>query len=181
MARQRKPPTRLPEGELYTYALKALAARARSAGEMRRLLSRRAIEAAGVDHVLERLAARGYLNDQRFSEALASMRLENQRFGRVRVLRELRARRVAADVAEQAVDAVYAEVDETHLLRGHLGRRLRGQPLPAEPNKLASLYRALRRAGFTHSTVLTELRHRKGHPEWLEKLQEEEESPLEPA
>jgi len=176
MARGRKKPKPLDEAALYNYALGALAARARSAGEMRRLLVRRALEPAAVDAVLARLAERGYLNDDRFSQAFASARLENQRFGRVRVMRELRSRRVAGEVAERAVNEVYAEVNEGELLREQLARRLRGQPPPVEPNKLASLYRSLRRAGFAHAPIVAELRRVKADAELLDHLAEEEDS-----
>jgi len=177
MARARRKPRPLDEAELYSYALEALAARARSAGEMRRLLARRAAKPSATDEVLARLAERGYLNDDRFSQAFASWRLENQRFGRVRVLHDLRSHRVAGEVAERAVKEVYAEVDETALLREQLARRLRGNPPPPEPNKLASLYRALRRAGFSHSPILAELRRAKTDAALLARLEEEEDAP----
>ncbi len=174
MARRRAKP--LDERELWSYALLALAARARSAGEMRRLLARRALEPAAVDNVLERLAGRGYLNDDKFSQAYASARLENQRFGRLRVVRDLRAKRVSGDTAERAVKEVYAEVDENALLREQVARRLRGTLPPSEPNKFASLYRSLRRAGFAHAAILAELRRLKADAELLDQLQEEDDS-----
>lgn len=179
MARGRNKPRPLDEAELYSYALKALAARARSAGEMRRLLARRALEPTAVETVLARLAGRGYLDDERFSQNFASWRLENQRFGRGRVLRDLRSRRVSGEVAERAVSQVYADVDETALLREQLARRLRGHPPPSEVNKLASLYRSLRRAGFSHAPILAELRRARADAKLLDRLQEEEDTPPE--
>lgn len=174
MPRKRLKP--LDEPGLWTYALQALAARARSVGEMRRLLARRALEPAAVDSVLERLAGRGYLNDDKFSQAYASARLENQRFGRLRVVRDLRAKRVSGETALHAVNEVYAEVDENALLREQLARRLHAGSPPSEPHKLASLYRSLRRAGFAHTPILGELRRLKTDAELLDQLQEEDDS-----
>jgi hypothetical protein len=65
-------------------------------------------------------------------------------------------------------------VAEAELLRAHLARRLRRRPPPAEPRKLASLYRALRRAGFSHGGVMAELHRLRADPEVLEKLETEE-------
>ncbi len=97
-------PKPLSEDGLYQYALKALAARARSTGELRRMLERRAARKADAAQVLGRLKESGYLNDQKFAQSYAAWRLENQRLGRFRVERDLRARLVAPRLAERAVE-----------------------------------------------------------------------------
>ena len=188
-ARKPRAPKRLAEEELYWHAVKQLAMRARSVAELRRLLERRALRRQDVPTVLARVKKRGYLNDERFAETFAAARLENQRLGRVRVVHDLRLRLVAPEVAQRAVRSAYEGVDEAHLLRQHLARRLRSDrlgpdrlghsgppqnPQPLEnPQKLASLYRALRRAGFSHGAVLAELRRLQADPELLEHLEEE--------
>ncbi len=180
-------PKRLAEEELYWHAVKQLAVRARSVAELRRLLERRALRRQDVPTVLARVKKRGYLNDERFAETFAAARLENQRLGRLRVIHDLRLRLVAPEVAQSAVCSAYQGVDEAHLLRQHLARRLRSDrlghsglrqnPRPLEnPQKLASLYRALRRAGFAHGAVLTELRRLQANPELLEHLEEQSDS-----
>lgn len=166
-------PKLLAEPELYTYAVKALAARARSVAETRRLLERRAQRPEDVRAVLVRLKDHGYLNDDRFAQSFASARLENQRLGRVRVIRDLRARLVAPEVAARAARKTYEAVDEGDLLRKHLARRLRRTGPPQSPQKVVSLYRALRRAGFSHDAVVLELRRLKADPELLDRLGEE--------
>ena len=180
-------PKRLAEEELYWHAVKQLAVRARSVAELRRLLERRALSRQDVPRVLARLKKRGYLNDERFAETFAAARLENQRLGRLRVIHDLRLRLVAPEVAQSAVCSAYQGVDEAHLLRQHLARRLRSDRLghsgprqnsrPLEnPQKLASLYRSLRRAGFAHGAVLAELRRLQANPELLEHLEEQSDS-----
>jgi regulatory protein len=167
---------KLNEQELYDYAVKRLAARAYSIAEMRRRLDERARSRPEARAVLARLKDHGYLNDERFAQTYASARLENQQLGRVRVVSDLRLRLVAPEVAERAARKAYEGVAEAELLRAHLARRLRRRPPPAERRKLASLYRALRRAGFSHGGVLAELHRLRADPEVLEKLETEEDA-----
>lgn len=166
----------LSAADLHEYAVKALAARAYSIGEMRQKLERRAQDRSDVRPILARLKDYGYLNDDRFAQAYASARLENQQLGRIRVVSDLRLRRVAPEVAERAARKAYEGVEEAQVLHQHLERRLRHGPPPAEPRKLASLYRALRRAGFSHGGVIAALRQLRADAEILEKLEAEEDA-----
>src|SRR2546421_12697392 len=96
-------PKRLDSEGLKNYALRALGSRAHSSGELRQKLARRAAHAEDVDAVMRNLKESGYLDDQRYAENYASARLENEGHGRTRVLRDLRQRRIAPALAEQAV------------------------------------------------------------------------------
>ncbi len=167
-------PKLLGEEQLYWYAVKMLAVRARSVTEMRRLLERRAERAGDARAVLARLKDHRYLDDQRFAENFATARLENQRLGRTRVVHDLRLRLVAPEVAERAARKAYEGVDEAELIRQHLARRLRHRGPPKTQQKLASFYRALRRAGFSHGAILAELHRFKADAELLELLREQE-------
>ena len=166
MTRRPKP---LAESALYAYALKSLAARACSSGEMRAKLGRRAIRTSDVDVVMRRLQDVGYLNDQRFAESFAAWRVENQRLGRRRVERDLRSRRVAPKLAQRAVEQAFQDTDESALLRDHIARRLRRSGPPRDRRAIASLYRHLVGAGFSPSLIFPELRRlRKEDADWLE-------------
>jgi len=92
---------RLDGGALWTYAVRVLGDRAHSTGEMREKLRRRAERAADVDEVLARLKEVGYLDDRRYAEGFASARLANEKLGRMRVIQDLRQRRVAPSLAER--------------------------------------------------------------------------------
>src|SRR6476646_10014672 len=94
---------RLSAEALWEYAVKTLASRAQSTGELRRKLAEKAERAADVDSTISRLRDYGYLNDRRFAESYAGARLENQGLGKGRVLRDLRQRKVSASLAEGAV------------------------------------------------------------------------------
>src|ERR1700682_1240247 len=94
-------PKLLDRDGLYEYALRTLGGREYSLGELREKLRRRAEVVEDIEAVLVRLKDAGYLNDRRFADNYAAARLENQGFGKGRVLRDLRQHRVAPAVAAQ--------------------------------------------------------------------------------
>jgi regulatory protein len=167
-------PRRLGAEALWQYALRALSGRAHSTSELREKLRRRAERAEDVDPVVSRLKQYGYLNDRQFAAGYASARLENRGFGKSRVLRDLRLRRVAPKVAEQAVREAYRDTDEVLLVENFLLRKYRKMSLGsflAEPKNLASAYRKLRLAGFTSGNVLRVLKRYAKEPEQLDSLE----------
>ena len=173
MSRSRQP-RRLNASELQHYAVQALARRARSIAELRRLLERRATDPADIPAVLDKLKEYGFLNDERFAQTYASWRLENNRLGRRRVERDLRAHLVAPKLAKRAVTEVYDEVDEPALLREHMAKRLRHRGAPKDRRGVASLYRHLIGAGFSPAHIIPELRRlSKGDTAWLEEVEAE--------
>jgi len=150
-------PKALGEEELYAYALKSLAGRALSLGEMRTKLERRALRQSDVEVVLRRLADVGFLNDARFAESYASWRMD-QRLGRRRVERDLRARRVAPELAQRVVENAFAGANGSEMLREHIARHTRRTGLPADRSGMANLYRRLVVAGFSPALIFPELR-----------------------
>ena len=170
-------PRRLEGEALWEYALRALGGRAHSVAELREKLRRRADRQDDVDKVLARLKQSGYLDDRRFAQSFAASRLESQGFGRSRVLRDLRGKRVAPAVAEQAVKAAYSGVDETGLIQAYLARKYRKTPLGAylaDPRHLAAAYRRLRLAGFSSGNVIRVLKQYAERAEELESLEAED-------
>jgi regulatory protein len=162
--------------QLKNYAVRALGDRAHSAGELRQKLSRRAASPEDIDVVLAKLREIGYLNDQRFAENFASARLENQGFGKMRVLRELRQRRVAPQMAEQVTEKTFEETNETDLIEAFLKRKYRGKdlgPLLKEEKNLASAFRRLRYAGFSSSESIRVLKRYASRAEEFEFMEEE--------
>jgi regulatory protein len=162
--------------QLKNYAVRALGDRAHSAGELRQKLSRRAASPEDIDVVLAKLREIGYLNDQRFAENFASARLENQGFGKMRVLRELRQRRVAPQMAEQVTEKTFEETNETDLIEAFLKRKYRGKDLGTflkEEKNLASAFRRLRYAGFSSSESIRVLKRYASRAEELELMEEE--------
>ena len=151
-------PPATDQESLYGAAVRALARHARSSGEVRLLLLRRKAAQADVEAVIQRLRDHGYLDDVRFARSFVASRVENDLHGRVRVRRDLAARRVRPEIAEEAVRTGFDPLDEAKLLREHLRRKIRlSQPLD-KPSKVQALHRRLLRAGFRSDTIVGELK-----------------------
>jgi regulatory protein len=160
LVRERRPAL-LDAEALWSYAVKALAGRAHSMGELREKLRRRAQRAADVDAAIARLKEDGYLNDRQFAESFAAARLENEGLGSTRVLADLARRRVAPAVARQTVTKVYEDIDEQALAEDFVRRKFRfktNEHLFQEPKEMAAAYRRLRRAGFGSGTAMAVLK-----------------------
>lgn len=175
----RKPKT-LHADQLFDLALRALGGRAHSSGELRQKLIRRAAAPADVDATLARLKQAGYLDDRRFAENYAAARLENQGLGKMRVLRDLRQRRVAPNLAEQVAERTYRDTDEPELIKAFLDRKYRGKKLTtflADEKNLAGAYRRLRYAGFSSGASIRALKQYAAQAEELEGLELAEDDP----
>lgn len=178
--KQRKPPTKLAEDALFDYAVRSLADRACSSDELRFKLRRRAARLNDIESVIARLKDLSYLDDKRFAEMYTSMRVENDGFGRARVLHDLRGRRVAPKLAEQAVSRAFADKNEDEMVTQYIGRRMPSIAAgghTGDERKLAAAYRKLRRAGFSPGAILTVLKRFAAHPELLEEPPPDDESP----
>jgi regulatory protein len=158
---------------LFAYAVKLLAGRAHSTGELREKLRRRAGSAAAVDLVLSRLKENGYLDDQKFAENFASARLANDKLGKARVARDIRQRRVAPSLAERTVRKVYQGVNEESLIEQWVRRKYRLTPregLFEEDKDMAAAYRRLLRAGFRSGEILRVLKRFARNPDLLDAI-----------
>ena len=121
------------EAELYEYAVGALARRMRSVAELKRLLRNRVeadteIGKTLVELIVVRLKDQGYLNDAKYAAAFSSYRRDNEKFGRMRVVNDLKAKGVHGDVIEKAVSSVYDDVKEENLARDYLRRKRLQKP-----------------------------------------------------
>lgn len=164
---------------LWEFALKSLGARACSSGELRQKLRARAERAEDVDATLARLKEYRYLDDRRFAESFATARLENQRLGKHRVVRDLLRRRVAPALAESVTGKTFQRVDEVALIEEHIRRKYRDTKragLFKEEKDLASAYRRLLRAGFSTGNIIRVLKRFAADPELLDGF----EPPVEP-
>lgn len=149
------------EAALYEYAIGALGRRMRSVAELKRLMRQRVGTqpdgAQLMEKVVERLKEQKYLNDSNYAAAYSSYRKENEKLGRFRVVSELRAKGVHADVIEKSVSAAYEGSNEEKQARAFLKRkRLRK---PTDQKQTARIFRALVRAGYGSRTAITILKH----------------------
>jgi regulatory protein len=149
------------EEELYEYAVGALARRMRSVAELKRLLRNRVeadteIGRTLVELVIVRLKDQGYLNDAKYAASYSSYRRENEKFGRRRVITDLKAKGVHADVIDKAIASAYDDVNEEKLAREYLRRKRLHKP--NDQKQAARIFRQLVRAGFGTRTVLAILK-----------------------
>ena len=145
------------EDELYEYAVGALARRMRTVAELKRLMRARVEEAESeygqtlIELVIRRLKDQGYLNDSQYAASYTSLRRDNQKFGRMRVITELKTRGVHGAVIEKAVEAAYEGVNEEKQARDYL--RKKRLEKPKDQRQAARIFRQLARAGFGTKTI----------------------------
>jgi len=101
--------------------------------------------------VIRRLKDRGYLNDAQYAAAYSSFRRDNEKFGRRRVITDLKAKGVHSEVIDKAVDAVYDEVSDETQAREYLKRKRLAKP--KDQKQAARIFRQLIRAGFASKTI----------------------------
>jgi len=159
-ARPKKRP--YSEDELYEYAVGSLARRMRTVAELKRAMRARVEDAESeygqtlIELVIRRLKDRGYLNDSQYAAAFSSMRRDNQKLGRRRVITELKTRGVHGTVIEKAVEEAYDGVTDEKQAREYL-RKKRLQK-PKDQKQTARVFRQLVRAGFGMRTVFAILK-----------------------
>jgi regulatory protein len=145
------------EDELYEYAVGALARRMRTVAELKRLFRARVQDAESeygqtlIELVIRRLKDRGYLNDSQYAAYFSSLRRDNQKFGRRRVITDLKIKGVHAEVIEKAVDAAFDGVSEEKQAREYLRRKRIAKP--KDQKATARIFRQLSRAGFGTKTI----------------------------
>jgi regulatory protein len=146
------------EYQLNMSAQRALMRRAYSIHEMKQYLERRAENKDLIPPVLARLRELNYLDDARYALEYTRHHSQSRRQGRFRIARELRGRGVSDLHIGAAIATVFADTDESALVRARLKRRLSHLRGALDERKIASLYRMLLRAGFSSDVIRKELR-----------------------
>ena len=164
------------EEELYEYAVGALARRMRSVAQLKRLL-RQKVEADTefgqtlVELIIRKLKDQGYVNDAKYAAAYSSFRRDNEKFGRMRVITDLKAKGVHADVIDTAISDTYDDVNEEKQARAYLQRKRLSKP--KDQKQTARIFRQLVRAGFRSKTIFTILKKWEVDDEMLTALEAE--------
>jgi regulatory protein len=168
------------EDELYEYAIAALSRRMRTVAELKRAMRARLEEPQSeyaetlVELVTRRLKDQGYLNDSSYAAYYSSMRRDDQKFGRGRVITELKTRGVHAAVIEKAVEAAYGGVSEETQARQYL--RKKRLEKPKNQKQAARIFRQLVRAGFRSPAIFAILKKWEVGDEMLTLLEGEAEA-----
>jgi len=150
------------EDELYEYAVGALARRMRTVAELKRMMRARVEDAESeygqtlIELIIRRLKDQGYVNDSQYAASFSSLRRDNQKFGRMRVVTDLKAKGVHGAVIEKAVDAAFEGVNEEKQAREYL--RKKRMEKPKDQKQAARIFRQLARAGFGTRTIFAILK-----------------------
>ena len=170
-------PRTYTEAQLFDYAIGALGRRARTVAEIKRLMRTKLGPQPEAEQLVEavtlRLKEMRYLNDTIYATSYSANRRDNEKFGRIRVVQELKARGVHSDVIGKTVGEVYGDVDERKLVRDFAARkRLKA---PADQKQAARIFRMMARAGFSTRVISELLRNWKVEDETLAALEQERE------
>ncbi len=172
---QRRTPRQYDEAQLYEYAVGALARKARTVAEIKRLMRTRVAQQADGDELVEKVTARlkdqRYLNDTAYAAHYAAYRRDSEKFGAMRVVQDLKARGVHGDIISRAVPEAYSAVNEEEQARAFLRRKRVLQP--RNQRQAARIFRLLTRAGFATGTIFGILRHWQVEEELFSALEQE--------
>jgi regulatory protein len=173
----KRPKEIVDENTLYDYAVGALGRRMRTVAELKRLMRQRVPkDEMGhllVEMVILRLKDQKYLNDTQYATAYSGLRRDNEKFGKRRVITDLKVKGVHADVIDKVVDEAYSAVNEEELARAYMKRKRLKKP--QNDKETARIFRGLMRAGFSVGVAVKVLKHWEVDEEVLTALQEEAE------
>ena len=131
----------------------------RSVAELRqRLLQGKNADKNAVETVIARLQEYGYLNDERFAFSYASLKVKQRPLGRRRLQRDLKLKKVANSVADEALELVFAETPEEQLIDAAIEKRIRLRGRPQTRIEAKKLFDHLLRQGFEFELVSEKVR-----------------------
>jgi len=144
---------------VFQRAAKLLAAKQRSIEELREKLSTtRGATKAVVDEAIQRLREYGYLDDAKFAQSYASLRLRERPIGRRRLERDLWLKKVDKKIAGDALDEVFESTPEDDLIDRAIAKRIRLRGKPKTREEAKKLFDHLLRQGFEFELVSEKVR-----------------------
>lgn len=144
---------------LFQRAAKLLSAKQRSVEELReRLLSGRGATPELVETVIDRLREYGYLDDERFAQSYASLRIQQRPVGRQRLQRDLRLKKIDKQTVDNALDQVFEQTSENDLIDRAIAKRIRLRGRPKTRAEAKKLFDHLLRQGFEFELVSEKVR-----------------------
>ena len=136
-----------------------LAAKQRSVEELReRLLAGRGATPDLVETVIERLREYGYLDDAKFAQSYASLRVQQRPIGRQRLERDLWQKKIDRQTVDEALDQVFAQTPEADLIDRAIAKRVRLRGKPKTREEAKKLFDHLLRQGFAFELVSEKVR-----------------------
>jgi len=135
-------------------ALRLLALRPRSCKEVTGKLIQKGFIPSVIESVVVFLTDYGYLNDQKFAQALAVHLLENRKFGFARIGATLKERGVSPELAKATIAHLKQNYSEEKTALQIMKRRFSHFDVhQATPKDKGRLINFLRRRGFSWETI----------------------------
>jgi regulatory protein len=135
-------------------AVKLLAAKARSVGELReRLLEKLWTNEAIVDAVIDKLKEYKYLDDEQFAHDLALSKLRQRPQGKYRLKQSMSRKKLDRETLDQAISDAFETLPESDLIDEAIAKRLRLKGTPETRGDLKKFYDFLLRRGFGYDLI----------------------------
>lgn len=135
-------------------AVRLLAAKPRSVGELRtRLMEKAWTNLEIVDAVIEKLQEYGYLDDAKYAEGLANAKLREKPQGRRRLKWTMSRKELDPETVDQAIDSAYEKMPEEDLADLAIEKRVRLKGVPKTREDLKKFYDHLMRQGFSYGMI----------------------------
>src|SRR5207302_795168 len=111
-----------------------------------------------VESVIERLREYGYLDDAKFAQSYASLRVQQRPIGRQRLQRDLWLKKIDKTTADAALDQVFDATPELQLIDRAIAKRIRLRGKPKTRADAKKLFDHLLRQGFGFELVADKVR-----------------------
>lgn len=111
-----------------------------------------------VEVVIERLREYGYLDDARFAQSYASLRVQQRPIGRQRLQRDLWQKKIDKQTVDAALDQVFEQTPEEDLIDRAIAKRVRLRGRPKTREEAKKLFDHLLRQGFAFELVSEKVR-----------------------
>ena len=140
-------------------AVKLLAAKPRSIGELReRLLEKSWTNAEVVDAVLEKLKEYNYLDDQKYANDLAVSKLRQKPQGKRRLQQSMSQKKLDKEIVTEAITSAFEKLPESDLIDKAIQKRLRLKGRPETREDTKKFYDFLMRQGFSYDLISSKMR-----------------------
>lgn len=147
--------------DAYLDGLRLLAGRELSEAQVRQRLARRGHPPRSIESAIARLKEARAIDDARVAEAIARTETAVKHRGKLRVRLQIERAGIAAATARQAVDEIFAQIDDEALIEAVLTKRLSGRARIADEREHTRLYRYLVGQGFEADRVMKALAARR--------------------
>ena len=150
-----------PSISAYQAGLLLLGRRELSTSQVRQRLMRKGYAREEVDEALQRLREAGAIDDARTAAAIVRSETGLKKRGRTRVLQQIQRAGIESDVAREAVDTAFEDIDDEALFAAALRKRLRDGEGIKDDRHFQRIFRFLIGQGFDSERILRALRKRR--------------------